>query len=244
MNRKILVEAWGLQKRYPAQFASAAALDGVDLGVYAGEFVALVGPTGSGKTTLLSLLAGLEEPNGGTVRLMGQQIDGLDEDAVADLRGQAVGMIYQSYNLFPGFNVRENLGLPLRLMTRPPFDAHVRSGELLATFNLNALASRYPSELSGGQRQMVAIARALAANPPLILADEPTANLDSSTARQIVARLRALADSGEHGVLMATHDLRIASQADRVLSMRDGRIVKETILEPGRSSREVLAELA
>jgi ABC-type lipoprotein export system ATPase subunit len=244
MDKEILVEAWNLQKRYSAQFAAVAALDGVDLAVCAGEFVALVGPTGSGKTTLLSLLAGLEEPDAGTIMLMGQQMDDLNEDAIADLRGQAVGMIYQSYNLFPGFNVRENLGLPLRLMTRPPFDAHVRSGELLATFELLSLAGRYPSELSGGQRQMVAIARALAANPPLILADEPTANLDSSTARQIVARLRSLADSGSHGVLMATHDLRIASQADRVLSMRDGRIVKETILEPGRSSREVLAELA
>jgi ABC-type lipoprotein export system ATPase subunit len=153
-------------------------------------------------------------------------------------------VIYQSYNLFPGFNVRENLGLPLRLMMRPPFDAHRRSNELIEVFALTALAERYPAELSGGQRQLVAIARALAAEPPLILADEPTANLDSSTARQIVARLRALADSGKHGVLMATHDLRIASQADRVLSIRDGRIIKETILEPGRSGREILAELA
>jgi ABC-type lipoprotein export system ATPase subunit len=246
MDGTILVEARNLHKRYPAQTQAAAvsALDGVDLTVRAGEFVALVGPTGSGKTTLLSLLAGLEEADKGEVILMGTGLDSLSEDAVSDLRGGAVGMIYQSYNLFAGFNVRENLGLPLRLMMRPPFDAHLRSGELLETFNLASLAERYPSELSGGQRQLVAIARALAANPPLILADEPTANLDSSAARHIVARLRELADTGEHGVLMATHDLRIASQADRVLSLRDGRIVKETVLEPGRSSREVLAELA
>jgi putative ABC transport system ATP-binding protein len=244
MDAIILVEARNLQKRYLAQFASVSALDGVDLTVRAGEFVALVGPTGSGKTTLLSLLAGLEDADKGEVILMGERLDRLSEDAISDLRGGMVGMIYQSYNLFAGFNVRENLGLPLRLMMRPPYDPHVRSGELVESFGLASLAERYPSELSGGQRQLVAIARALAAKPPLILADEPTANLDSSAARHIVARLRELADSGKHGVLMATHDLRIASQADRVLSLRDGRIVKETVLEPGRSSREVLAELA
>ena len=123
-------------------------------------------------------------------------------------------------------------------------DAQQRSGQLLADLNLLDLSNRYPTELSGGQQQLVAVARALAANPPLILADEPTANLDSSAARQIVARLRALANSGEHGVLLATHDLRTASQADRVLTLRDGRIVKETVLQPGRATRDVLAELA
>jgi len=110
--------------------------------------------------------------------------------------------------------------------------------------NIMELANRYPNELSGGQQQLIAVALALAANPPLILADEPTANLDSSAARQIVARLRSLADSGRHGVLLATHDLRTASQADRVLTLRDGRILKETVLQPGRTTRDVLAELA
>ncbi len=163
---------------------------------------------------------------------------------MADLRGRAVGTIYQSYNLFPGFTVRQNVGLPLRLMLRPPFDAHARSGEILAELGLMGMAERFPAELSGGQQQLVAIARSLAANPPLILADEPTANLDSATARQITARLRALADTGRHGVLLATHDLRTASQADRVLTLRDGQIVKETALQPGRTGSQVLAELA
>ena len=113
-------------------------------------------------------------------------------------------MVYQSINLFSGFTVRENLGLPLRLMVRPPFDAHKRTGELLNEFELLGLAERFPAELSGGQRQLVAIARALAARPPLIVADEPTANLDSAAARRITAQLRALADSGNHGVLLAT----------------------------------------
>jgi putative ABC transport system ATP-binding protein len=215
------------------------------LTVRAGEFVAVVGPTGSGKTTLLSLLAGLESVDSGSVRLLGQSLEELDEDDLADLRLRAVGMIYQGYNLFSGFTVRQNVRLPLQLMTRrPPYDATERTDQLLAELGLPDLAERYPAELSGGQQQLAAIARALAANPPLILADEPTANLDTTVARQIVARLRALADSGQHGVLLATHDLRMASQADRVVSLRDGRIVKETALQAGRAGREVLAALA
>lgn len=240
----ILVKARNLHKRYGAGEKGVAALRGIDLSVAPGEFVALVGPTGSGKTTLLSLLAGLEEPDAGQVVLAGQDLATLSEDGIADLRGRSVGMIYQSINLFAGFSVLENVGLPLRLMLRPPFDAHSRARELLAAGGLTALSARYPADLSGGQRQLVAIARALAADPPLILADEPTANLDSASARQITGRLRGLVDDGRHGVLLATHDLRVASQADRVISLRDGQIVKETALGAGRPSREVLAELA
>ncbi len=245
INGTPLVEAKGLSKSYYTQTGQIQALDQVDLALRAGEFVALVGPTGSGKTTLLSLLAGLEPADAGAVMLLGQRLHDLDDDGLADLRLRAVGMIYQSYNLFSGFTVRQNVRLPLQLMTRrPPFDATQRTNQLLADFGLPDLAERYPAELSGGQQQLAAIARALATNPPLILADEPTANVDTGMSRQIVSRLRALADNGEHGVLLATHDLRMASQADRVLSMRDGRIVKETVMQPGRSGREVIAELA
>lgn len=245
INGTPLVEAKRLSKSYHTQMGLVQALDHVDLEVHAGEFVALVGPTGSGKTTLLSLLAGLEPSDEGMVALLGQRLNEMDDDGLADLRLRAVGMIYQSYNLFSGFTVRQNVRLPLQLMTRrPPFDATQRTNQLLADFGLPDLAERYPAELSGGQQQLAAIARALATNPPLILADEPTANVDTGMSRQIIARLRSLADNGEHGVLLATHDLRMASQADRVLSMRDGRIVKETVMQPGRSGREVLAELA
>ena len=244
-KQDVLVQASKLKKSYQTQTGAVHALDGVDVAVRAGEFVALVGPTGSGKTTLLGILAGIEPADNGSVILLGESLQDLDDDAVADLRLRAVGMVYQSYNLFSGFTVRQNVRLPLQLMTRrPPFDASQRTDYLLADFGLPDLAERYPSELSGGQQQLAAIARALATNPPLILADEPTANLDTATARHIVGRLRALADSGEHGVILATHDLRVASQADRVLSLRDGRIVKETAMQPGRSGREVLAELA
>lgn len=241
---KQLVSATNLSKKYQGTAGAVQALNDINLTISAGEMVALVGPTGSGKTTLLMLLAGLEDADAGEVMLLEQPLNDLTNDGVTDLRSRAVGVIYQNYNLFPGFTVRENIGLPLRLMLRPPFDAHQRTSTLLTDLNLNDLAERYPTELSGGQQQLVAVARALAAKPPLILADEPTANLDSNTARQIVARLRALADSREHGVLLATHDLRTASQADRVLTLRDGRIAKETILQAGRSTREVMAELA
>lgn len=244
MTTTILAQAHNLSKRYQATGGTVAALAEVNIQISAGEMVALVGPTGSGKTTLLALLAGLEQPDRGSVTLLGQPLEELSNDRVIDLRSQAVGFIYQNYNLFPGFTVRENIGLPLRLMLRPPFDAQQRSGQLLAELNILEFADRYPTELSGGQQQLVAVARALAANPPLVIADEPTANLDSTAARQIMTRLRALADSGEHGVLIATHDLRTASQADRVLTLRDGRIVKETRLQPGRATRDVLAELA
>ncbi len=239
-----IVQLQAGSKRYKTSGGSVQAVKAVSLTIQLGEMIALVGPTGSGKTSLLMLLAGLEAPDSGELTLLGQPVADLSHDGLTNLRSQAVGFVYQNYNLFPGFTVRENVGLPLRLMMRPPFDADQRADALLATFGLTALAHRYPAELSGGQQQLVAVARALAAKPPLILADEPTANLDSSAARQIVAHLRALADSGEHGVLIATHDLRTASQADRVLTLRDGEIIQETVLQAGRSSQEVLAALA
>ncbi|MBV7327100.1 ATP-binding cassette domain-containing protein [Chloroflexi bacterium TSY] len=175
---------------------------------------------------------------------MGQRLTDLSPDGVTDLRSRAIGFIYQTYNLFPGFTVRDNIGLPLRLMLNPPFDAHQRAQEVMVELALTELAYRYPPELSGGQQQLVAIARALSAKPPLILADEPTANLDTSAARQIMARLRVLTNDGDHGVLLTTHDLRMASQADRVLNLRDGRIVKETAIQPTRTATEVVTELA
>lgn len=242
-DRDVLVHAINLRKRYQSTGGDVQALMGIDIEIAKGEMVALVGPTGSGKTTLLGLLAGLEPADAGIITLLGQDLHELSADGLTELRSRAVGMVYQNYNLFPGFTVQENVGLPLRLMLRPPYDAHHRANQLVGELNLTTFSDRYPPELSGGQQQMVAVARALAAKPPLVLADEPTANLDSNTARQIMSLLRGLVDSGEHGVLIATHDLRMASQADRVLNLRDGQIVKETELRPGREAREVLAEL-
>ncbi len=243
-QQPIVVQAEALDKTYRRAGGAVEALQGIDLTIHTGELVALVGPTGSGKTTLLMLLAGLDLPDRGTITIQGQTLHTLSDDALTDLRSRAVGVVYQQYNLFPSFTVRDNIALPLRLMADPPYEATTRADELVKKLGLETIADRYPTELSGGQQQLVAVARALATKPPLLLADEPTANLDSTTARKIVARLRSLADSGEHGILLATHDLRTASQADRVLTLRDGQIVKETRLQPGRSTQEVLAELA
>ena len=228
INGTPLAEASSLCKSYQTQTGQVRALDGVDLSVHAGEFVALVGPTGSGKTTLLSLLAGLEPTDRGTVTLLGQDLESLDDDALADLRLRAVGMIYQGYNLFSGFTVRQNVRLPLQLMTRrPPFDASQRTNQLLADFGLPDLAERYPAELSGGQQQLAAIARALAANPPLILADEPTANLDTKTGEQILTLFRTIARDRRRALLIVTHDPAVRRVCDRVLRIRDGLLIRD-----------------
>jgi putative ABC transport system ATP-binding protein len=242
-EQQTLINVTNLVKRYSNSGGSLTALDRVSLSVVPGELVAIVGPTGSGKTTLLNLIAGLDDPDAGDVFLLGERVNTLSEDRKADLRIQAIGMVYQNINLFPGFTVADNIGLPLRLMSRPPFDAHRRANQLLDEFRLSHLAGRYPDELSRGERQLVAIARAMAVDPPVLLLDEPTANLDSATGRRIVNYLRTLANTGSYGIVLATHDLRSASQADRVLSLRDGRIIKETRLEPGRSNLSILAEL-
>ena len=240
---ELLAQVVQVQKRYQSTSGTVTALQGVDLTLHRGELVALVGPTGSGKTTLLMLIAGLAQPDKGIITLQDHSLANLSDDLLTDLRSRAVGVIYQQYNLFPGFSVRDNIALPLRLMQAPPFVAEERARELITDLALTSLADRYPTELSGGEQQLVAVARALAAKPPLILADEPTANLDSATARKIVAQLRTLADSGEHGVLLATHDLRTASHADRILTLRDGQIVQETVLGKGQSTKDVLATL-
>ena len=243
VRHDIIIQAASLKKSYTTRSGDVQALQGIDLSIRAGEIVALVGPTGSGKTTLLSLLAGLEPADGGRILLLDNDLSALNHDALTNLRSQAIGFVYQDSNLFDSLTTRENVALPLRLALSPTFNIDARTDALLADFGLTALANRYPPELSGGEQQMVAIARAMAANPRLILADEPTANLDSSAARRIMSRLHALADSGEHGVLFATHDLRMASQAGRILTLRDGAILKETLLGQGASVSEVIAGL-
>ena len=220
------------------------ALRGVSLSIENGEFTALVGPSGSGKTTLLQLIGVLDQPTGGKVFINGNDVSRLKKNQRADIRRGTIGFIFQFFALIPTLTAYENVELPLLLSHAKPAERRARVDELLKAVDLSDRAHHRPDQLSGGEQQRVAVARALATRPTLILADEPTANVDTGMSRQIVSRLRALADNGEHGVLLATHDLRMASQADRVLSMRDGRIVKETVMQPGRSGRQVLAELA
>jgi len=200
-----------------------AILDGVSLDVAARETVAVTGPSGSGKSTLLGLIAGLDRPTAGSIVLDGVEITTLDENRLARLRRDRVGFVFQSYHLIPTLTAIENVAMPLELAGRP--HRLERARELLDTVGLVGRADHYPSQLSGGEQQRVAIARALALRPPLVLADEPTGNLDSATGAQIIELLLAL--NREHGstLLLVTHDEALAARGQRIVALRDGRVV-------------------
>jgi len=200
-----------------------AILDGVNLDVAARETVAVTGPSGSGKSTLLGLIAGLDRPTAGSIVLDGVEITTLDENRLARLRRDRVGFVFQSYHLIPTLTAIENVAMPLELAGRP--HRLERARELLDAVGLVGRADHYPSQLSGGEQQRVAIARALALRPPLVLADEPTGNLDSATGAQIIELLLAL--NREHGstLVLVTHDEALAARGQRIVALRDGRVV-------------------
>ncbi|HXG15764.1 MAG TPA: ABC transporter ATP-binding protein [Calidithermus sp.] len=200
-------------------------LDGVTLEARAGEVLAITGPSGSGKSTLLGLIAGLDRPTAGSVVLDGVEVTALDEDALARLRRDAIGYVFQSYHLIPTLTAAENVAVPLELAGRR--DARARALDLLAAVGLAGRAHHYPAQLSGGEQQRVALARAVALQPRLLLADEPTGNLDSASGAQIVDLLLAL--HREHGstLVLVTHDEAVARHAERVVMLRDGRVVGE-----------------
>jgi putative ABC transport system ATP-binding protein len=200
-----------------------AILDGVSLDVAARETVAVTGPSGSGKSTLLGLIAGLDRPTAGSIVLDGVEITTLDENRLARLRRDRVGFVFQSYHLIPTLTAIENVAMPLELAGRP--HRLERARELLDAVGLVGRADHYPSQLSGGEQQRVAIARALALRPPLVLADEPTGNLDSATGAQVIELLLAL--NREHGstLLLVTHDEALAARGQRIVALRDGRVV-------------------
>jgi len=200
-----------------------AILDGVNVDVAARETVAVTGPSGSGKSTLLGLIAGLDRPTAGSIVLDGVEITTLDENRLARLRRDRVGFVFQSYHLIPTLTAIENVAMPLELAGRP--HRLERARELLDTVGLVGRADHYPSQLSGGEQQRVAIARALALRPPLVLADEPTGNLDSATGAQIIELLLAL--NREHGstLVLVTHDEALAARGQRIVALRDGRVV-------------------
>jgi putative ABC transport system ATP-binding protein len=201
-------------------------LDGVSLDVDAREMVAVTGPSGSGKSTLLGLIAGLDRPTAGSIVLDGVEITRLDEDALARLRRDRIGFVFQSYHLIPTLTALENVAMPLELAGRPrPLD---RARELLEAVGLADRAEHYPAQLSGGEQQRVAIARALALRPRLVLADEPTGNLDSATGAQIIELLLALNREHESTLVLVTHDEALARHAERIVALRDGRVVEQT----------------
>jgi putative ABC transport system ATP-binding protein len=217
-----LLRATRLTKIYAAGNHQVLALQDVDLTAAAGEMVALVGPSGSGKSTLLALLGGLERPTSGSVSLLGTDYSQLSEEALTRLRRRSIGYIFQSFNLIPGLTAAENVALTARLDGRRITAEEV--DEALRAVGLAHRKHHRATELSGGEQQRVAIARALLSRPPLILADEPTASLDSATGATILSLLRKAVENGQT-VILVTHDMQAASQADRIIYLRDGAIV-------------------
>ncbi|HEY8472572.1 MAG TPA: ABC transporter ATP-binding protein [Natronosporangium sp.] len=227
--------------RYGQGTGLVRALDGVDLQVAPGETVAVMGPSGSGKSTLLHLLGGLDRPSAGEVWLGGRRIDGLSERALSRLRRQHIGFVFQSFHLLEELTAAENVELPALLAGQSPRTARRRAVELLERVGLADRAGHLPSELSGGQRQRVAIARALSNQPLVVLADEPTGNLDSAATVEVLRLLDHLRAAGQTFVIV-THDARVGATADRLLTMRDGVLVEETRLTRGGNGQ--LAALA
>jgi putative ABC transport system ATP-binding protein len=234
----VLVAA-GLHKRYRAGDRTTAALRGVDLTVHPGEWVAVVGPSGSGKSTLLQVLGGLDVPDEGSVRLGDDELSALTEGARAVLRRTRIGFVFQFFNLLGDLTVAENVALPLLLAGSSRADARDRVAELLRRLGIADAADAAPGELSGGQQQRVALARALANRPRLLLADEPTGNLDSEAARHVLDLVRAEHDRGQ-AIVMVTHDPAVAAAADRVCVMRDGQVRAERTLDRVTATRSVL----
>ncbi len=217
-----MIEIARLTKSLSSGARPVQILHGIDLHIAAGEFVAIMGPSGSGKSTLLGLIAGLDSPTSGSIKLAGQELVGLGEDALARLRGRTLGFVFQSFHLLPTLTAEENVAVPLEL--RGERDARSRARALLATVGLADRGHHLPAQLSGGEQQRVALARAFVAEPPILLADEPTGNLDSATGDRVLALLADLRARTGTTMVLVTHDASLAARADRVVTLRDGRI--------------------
>ncbi len=220
----LIVEATGLERMYASGETRIAALAGLTLQVERGEFVAVMGPSGSGKSTLLNVLAGLERPTGGRVVVDGVDLGTLDENGLARYRRRNIGMVFQAFNLLPRYRVLDNVAFPLMFAGVPLADRERRASAILDRLGMAPRAGHKPSQLSGGEMQRTAIARALITDPALLLADEPTGNLDSANGEALLALLAELHAKGQT-IVLVTHDEAIAARAQRIVRMRDGRIV-------------------
>ena len=218
-----ILEAKNLKKIYGSGENAVHALDGVDLAVEKGEFVAIVGTSGSGKSTLLHMLGGLDRPTSGIVTVDGRELGSLKDEELTIFRRRKIGFVFQNYNLVPVLNVMENILLPIRLDGKQPDDSYLK--EIIETLGLQKKLHNLPNNLSGGQQQRVAIARALAAKPAIILADEPTGNLDSKTSQDVLSLLKVTSQRFSQTIVMITHNEEIAQMADRIVRIEDGRIV-------------------
>ena len=234
-----ILEARQLAKTYETGGAKVLGLRGVDISIERGEFVAIMGPSGCGKSTLLNLLAGLDRPTAGEVWLDGQRIDVMTETELARLRRLKVRFVFQFFNLVPTLSALENVELPLLLVGRGRREARRSASELLSELGIPERDRAAPAQLSGGQQQRVALARALANSPDVVLADEPTGNLDSAAAREVLGLFRDARGRGQT-LLLVTHDASVASTADRVITLRDGLIVDQTELAAARQVAPLL----
>ena len=226
-QQSTIVTVRGLTRDYAQGALTVHALAGVDIDVRRGEFTALMGPSGSGKTTLLNLIGGLDEPSSGSVIVDGRELAGLNRAQKSDLRLNRIGFVFQSYNLIPVLSALENTEFVLMLRGVPAAQRREKAMMTLQAVGLGGMENRRPSEMSGGQQQRVAVARAIAGEPALVLADEPTANLDSHTAQELIALMEKLNDDLGLTFIFATHDPKVKDAAHRVVWMEDGRILRD-----------------
>jgi putative ABC transport system ATP-binding protein len=238
------ISACHVSKTYVSGATVIRALEDVSLDVHAGEIVFLAGPSGSGKTTLLSVMGCLMRPTGGSVFVQGNEVTGRTEKQLPTVRLHYIGFVFQAFNLFPNLTAGENVELTLDLKGIRGAQARRRAGELLEMVGLGELYRRFPEDLSGGQKQRVAIARALAADPPIVLADEPTAALDSESGGVVIGLLRNLAHAHGRAVVVVTHDTRIMDQADRIVRIEDGRILPGPVSALSAGSHDAMAQAA
>lgn len=228
-----IIKIRGLVKVYHVGEEKLRALDGVDLDVYPGEFLCIVGRSGSGKSTLLNMLAGLEKPTRGAIQIAGERLDKMNESQLVRFRLQHVGFIFQQFNLFPSMTALENVTMPLVYRGVPPRERSKRSAAMLRQLGLATHIRHKPSQLSGGQQQRVGIARALVASPEIVFADEPTGNLDSRTSDEILTLIRDVARKNNATLIMVTHDNSIAERADRTVRLLDGKVIEILDNRPG-----------
>ncbi|MFQ6015211.1 MAG: ABC transporter ATP-binding protein [Anaerolineae bacterium] len=239
-----ILETRKLTKQYQMGEVTVDALAGVDFSVEKGEFVAIMGPSGSGKSTLLHLLGGLDKPSDGEVTLAGRPLSVLSDNEVTLVRRHNVGFVFQFYNLLPTLTAEENIALPLLIDGKRLKDHRQKIDRLLELVGLTDRRDHKPDQLSGGQQQRVAIARAFITDPAIVLADEPTGNLDSRTGEEILALLRRSCDELGQTIVMVTHDPKAASYADRIVFLKDGAIAAEVRLEQRYDTEPILAKLA
>lgn len=224
MGSEPILETLNVSKVYGAGETRVVAVDAVSLSLIPGEVLLIMGPSGSGKTTLLSMMGCILRPSSGEVRLRGRAVSGLSEELLPDVRRSNIGFVFQSFNLFSSLTTQENVEVVLRLKGAPRNQIRPRARELLERVGLGKRAQLYPEDLSGGEKQRTALARALAGDPPILLADEPTANLDSHTGREVLAMLRGLAEQSGKAIAIVSHDPKAEALAHRFVVLEDGRI--------------------